>query len=41
MTWNEVIMYIIETILKLIVVVIVPYLFNQIRIKLQNDTQIK
>ena len=41
MTWNEVIMYIIETILKLIVLVIVPYLFNQIRIKLQNDTQIK
>jgi len=41
MTWNEVIMYIIETMLKLIVVVIVPYLFNQIRIKLQNDTQIK
>lgn len=41
MTWNEVIMYIIETMLKLIVLVIVPYLFNQIRIKLQNDTQIK
>jgi N-methylhydantoinase B/oxoprolinase/acetone carboxylase alpha subunit len=41
MTWNEVIMYIIETMLKLIVVVIIPYLFNQIRIKLQNDTQIK
>ena len=41
MTWNEVIMYIIETMLKLIVVVIVPYLFNQIRVKLQNDTQIK
>lgn len=41
MTWNEVIMYIIETMLKLIVVVIVPYLFNQIRIKLQNDVQIK
>ena len=41
MTWNEVIMYIIETMLKLIVVVIVPYLFNQSRIKLQNDTQIK
>ena len=41
MTWNEVIMYIIETVLKLIVLVIVPYLFNQIRIKLQNDVQIK
>ena len=41
MTWNEVIMYIIETMLKLIVVVIIPYLFNQVRIKLQNDTQIK
>ena len=41
MTWNEVIMYIIETVLKLLVLVIIPYLFNQIRIKLQNDTQIK
>lgn len=41
MTWNEVIMYIIETVLKLIVLVIVPYLFNQIRLKLKNDTQIK
>lgn len=41
MTWNEVIMYIIETVLKLLVVVIIPYLFNMIRVKLQNDTQIK
>lgn len=41
MTWNEVIMYIIEAMLKLIVVVIIPYLFNQVRIKLQNDVQIK
>lgn len=41
MTWNEVIMYIIETVLKLLVLVIIPYLFNQVRIKLQNDTQIK
>lgn len=41
MTWNEVIMYIIETVLKLIVVVLIPYLFNMVRVRLQNDTQIK
>lgn len=41
MTWNEVIMYIIETVLKLIVVVLIPYLFNMIRVKLKNDTQVK
>ena len=41
MTWNEVIMYIIETVLKVLILAVVPYLFNQIRIKLQNDVQIK
>lgn len=41
MTWNEVIMYIIETVLKLIVVVLIPYLFNMLRVKLKNDTQVK
>ena len=41
MTWNEVIMYIIETALKLIIVVLIPYLFNLIRVKLQNETQEK
>lgn len=41
MGWNEILMYIIETILKLIVIVAVPYAFNLVRIKLKNDTQIK
>ena len=41
MTWNEVIMYIIETALKLIIVVLIPYLFNLVRVKLQNETQEK
>jgi len=41
MTWNEVVMYIIETVLKLIVVVLIPYAFNLIRVKAANDTQIK
>lgn len=41
MTWNEVIMYIIEIVLKLLVVAIIPYLFKMGRVKLQNDTQIK
>lgn len=41
MTWNEVIMYIIETIFKLLVVAVIPYCANIIRAKLKNDTQIK
>jgi len=41
MGWNEILMYIIETILKLIVAVAIPYGFNILRKKLQNDTQIK
>ena len=41
MGWNEILMYIIETILKLIVAVAIPYAFNLIRVKLKNDTQIK
>lgn len=41
MGWNEILMYIIETVLKLIVAVAIPYGFNILRKKLQNDTQIK
>lgn len=41
MGWNEIIMYIIETVLKLIVAVAIPYAFNLIRVKMKNDTQIK
>ena len=41
MGWNEILMYIIETILKLVVAVAIPYAFNLIRIKITNDTQIK
>ena len=41
MGWNEILMYIIETILKLVVAVAIPYGFNILRKKLQNDTQIK
>lgn len=40
-TWNEVIMYIIETVLKLIVVVLIPYLANLVRVKVKNDKQAK
>lgn len=41
MGWNEILMYIIETVLKLIVAVAIPYGFNILREKLKNDTQIK
>ena len=41
MGWNEILMYIIETVLKLVVGVAIPYGFNILRKKLQNDTQIK
>lgn len=41
MTWNQVIMFIIETILKLLVLAVIPYGANLIRVKLHNDTQIK
>lgn len=41
MGWNEILMYIIETVLKLIVAVAIPYAFNLIRVKMKNDTQIK
>lgn len=41
MTWNEVIMYFIETVLKLLVVAVIPYLASLVRAKLKNDTQIK
>ena len=41
MGWNEILMYVIETVLKLIVAVAIPYAFNLIRIKMKNDMQIK
>ena len=41
MGWNEILMYIIETVLKLVVAVAIPYGFKLIRDKLKNDTQIK
>lgn len=41
MGWNEILMYVIETVLKLIIVAAVPYAFNLIRVKIKNDTQIK
>lgn len=41
MGWNEILMYIIETLLKLVVAVAIPYGFKLLRNKIQNDTQIK
>ena len=41
MGWNEILMYVIETVLKLIVAVAIPYAFNLIRVKMKNDMQIK
>lgn len=41
MSWNEVIMYIINTVLKLLILGVVPYGFSLIRAKLKNDMQIK
>lgn len=41
MSWNEILLYIIETILKLVVVAAIPYAFNLIRVKLKNDKEIK
>ena len=39
MTWNEVIMYIINTVFKLIIMVLIPYGVNLIRTKLKSDMQ--
>lgn len=41
MSWNEVIMYIINTLFKLIISVAIPYGFNLIRQKMKNDVQKK
>lgn len=41
MTWNEVLMYIINTVFKLIITVGIPYGFNLIRVKLKDDIQKK
>lgn len=40
-SWNDVLMYIINTVLKLLVVAIIPYLFNLARTKLKSDTEAK
>lgn len=39
--WNEILMYIINVVLKLLVAAIIPYLFNLVRVKMKNDTEIK
>lgn len=39
--WNEILLFIIETVLKLVVAVAIPYGFNLLRTKIKNDTQIK
>ena len=41
MSWNEVIMYIINTLFKIIISVAIPYGFNIIRQKMKNDVQKK
>ena len=41
MTWNDVIMYIINTLFKIITLVLIPYLVGLARAKLKNDTQNK
>ena len=41
MSWNEVIMYIINTLFKIIISVAIPYGFNLIRQKMKNDVQKK
>lgn len=41
MTWNQVIMYIIETVFKLLIVAVIPYLANLVRKNLNSDTQVK
>ena len=38
MTWNEVILYIIETFIKLIVVAAIPYGFKQLKNIVKNET---
>lgn len=39
--WNEILLFIIETVLKLVVAVAIPCGFNLLRTKIKNDTQIK
>ena len=41
MGWNDILMYIINVALKLLVVAIIPYLFNLARVKMKNDTEVK
>ena len=41
MTWNEVLMYIIEYAFKLVIAVAIPYVFNLIRVKVNNDIVVR
>lgn len=41
MTWNEVLMYIINTVFKIIIGVAIPYGFNLIRQKMKSEIQKK
>lgn len=41
MTWNDVVMYAINTMFKLLIVAVIPYLCRLLRAKLKNDTQVK
>lgn len=41
MGWNEILMYIINVVFKLLVVAVIPYLFNLARVKMKNDTEVK
>ena len=41
MTWNEVLMYIINTVFKIIITVAIPYAFNLVTTKIKGDIQKK
>lgn len=41
MSWNDVLLNTINTLLGLIVTVAIPYLFNMIRVKMKADLQLK
>lgn len=41
MTWNEVLMYIINTVFKIIITVAIPYAFNLVTTKIKGDMQKK
>ena len=41
MTWNEVLMYIINSLLKIAITILIPYGFSLLKAKLTNDIQTK